>query len=57
MTPDLFLYPVANEGEALAGVSDGEVIRPPSEYRIDQLHDPIYWLGLESPEHILELTQ
>ena len=54
---DLLLYPVSNEAEALAGVSDGEVVHPAPQCRVDQLDYPIYRLGLESPEHILELTQ
>jgi hypothetical protein len=54
VTPDLLFYPVFNEAEALAGVSDGEVVYPDPQHRIDQLN---YRLGLVSPEHILELTQ
>ena len=57
MTSDLLLYPVSNEGEALAGVSDGEIIHPAPQDRVDQLNHPIYRLGLKSPEHVLELAQ
>ena len=57
VTPDLLFYPVLDEAKALAGVSLGEVIHPAPQHRVDQLHDPINRLGLESPKHILELTQ
>ena len=57
MAPDLLFYPVLNEREALAGVSDREVINPPAQYRIDQLHDPIYWLRLVASEYCFELPQ
>jgi hypothetical protein len=57
VTPDLLFYPVSNEAEALTGVSDGEVVHPAPQYRVDQLDYPIHRLGLESPEHILEFTQ
>src|SRR6516165_6288172 len=57
MAPDLLFYPVLNERKALAGVSDREVINPPAQYRIDQLHDPIYWLRLVASEYCFELPQ
>jgi len=46
MVPDLLFYPVLNEVEALAGVSDREVIHPTTQHRIDQLYNPIHWLRL-----------
>jgi len=57
MAPYLLLYPVFNETEALTGMSYGEVIHPATQYRIDQLYDPIHRLRLESPKHVLELAQ
>ncbi len=57
MTTDFLLYPVSYEGEALAGMPDGEVIHPAPQHRVDQLDYPIYRLGLESPEHVLEFAQ
>jgi hypothetical protein len=57
MAPDLLFYPVLNEREALARVPDREVINPPAQYRIDQLHDPIYWLRLVASEHCFEFPQ
>src|ERR1039458_5783494 len=57
VTPDLLFYPVLNEAKAFAGVSDGEVIHPAPQDRVDQLNHPIHRLGLEAPKHILELAQ
>jgi hypothetical protein len=57
VTPDLLFHPVLNEAKALAGVSDGEVIHPTPQYRVDQLDHPIHRLGLESPKHLLEFAQ
>src|SRR6516165_6444879 len=57
MTPNLLLYPVLDEAEALAGVPDREVVHPTAQHRIDQLHDPIYWLRLVAAKHVLELPQ
>jgi hypothetical protein len=57
VTPDLLFYPVSNEAQAHAGVSDGEVVHPATQYRVNQLNYPTHRLGLESPEHILELNQ
>jgi hypothetical protein len=51
MTPNLFLLPILDEAEALAGVLDREVIRPTAEHQIDQLHDPASWLRLLTAEH------
>ena len=39
MAPDLLFYPVANEPEALTGMSDREVIHPSTQYRVDQLNN------------------
>ena len=44
--PDLLFYPVFDEAEALAGVSDGEVVHPAAQHRIDQLDHPAHGLGL-----------
>jgi hypothetical protein len=44
---DLLFYPVLNEREALTR----------AQYRIDQLHDPIYRLRLVASEHCFELPQ
>ena len=44
MAPDLLFYPVLNETEALAGVSNRKVIHPPSQYRVDQLNNSTHWL-------------
>ena len=57
VAPDLLVYPVLNEREALAGVSDRKVINPAAQYRIDQLHDAIYWLRLVASEYCFELPQ
>jgi hypothetical protein len=57
LAPDLLFYPVFNELEALAGVSYRKVIHPAAQYRVDQLHNPIYWLRLVASEHCFELPQ
>jgi hypothetical protein len=45
VTPNLLFYPVLNEAETLAGVSDGEVIRPTPQHRIDQFDQPVHRSG------------
>jgi hypothetical protein len=57
MAPDLLFYPVFDEAEALAGISDRKVFHPSAQDRVDQLHDPIDWLRLVAAEHILEIPQ
>jgi hypothetical protein len=57
MAPDLLFYPVPDEREALAGVSDRKVIHPAAQYRVDELYNPIHWLRLAASEHILEFPQ
>jgi site-specific DNA recombinase len=57
MAPDLLFYPVLDETEALAGMSNREVVHPTAQDRVNQLHDPIHWLRLVSAEHFLELPQ
>ena len=42
MAPDLLFYPVFDEVEALAGMSDREVVHPTAQHRVDQLHYTIY---------------
>jgi len=37
MAPDLLFHPVLDEAEALTGVSDGEVIHPATQHRMEQL--------------------
>src|SRR4029077_4193879 len=41
MAPDLLLHPIFDEAEALAGVSNREVVHPPPEHRIDQAYYPV----------------
>src|SRR6516162_10551834 len=57
MAPDLLFYPVFDELEALARVSDREVVHPTAQYRVDQLYNPIYRLRLVASEHCFELPQ
>jgi hypothetical protein len=57
LAPDLLFYSVFNELEALAGVPDRKVIHSAAQYRVDQVHDPIYWLRLVASEPHLELPQ
>src|SRR5215467_3773090 len=57
MAPDLLFYPVPDEREALAGVSDRKVVHPTAQYRVDELYNPIHWLRLAASEHILEFPQ
>src|SRR5262249_53580251 len=57
MTPDLLFHPVLNEGEALTGVSNREVIHPASQHRVDQIDHPVHGLGSIAAEHCLELSQ
>ena len=57
MAPDLLFYPVLDEAETLAGVSNRKVVHPTAQDRVDQLHDPIHWLRLVAAEHVLELPQ
>jgi hypothetical protein len=42
MTPNLLFYAVFDEAEALARLSNGEVVHPASQHRIDQLDYPTY---------------
>ena len=44
MAPDLLLYPVANEAEALAGISDRKVVHPSAQHRVDQFYNSAHWL-------------
>lgn len=53
MTPNLLFYPVFDEAEAFTGMSNGEVVHPAAQHRIDQLNQPVHELGLLSPEHLL----
>jgi len=53
MAPDLLFYPVPDEREALAGVSDRKVIHPTAQYRVDEIYDPTHWLRLAASEEIL----
>src|SRR5215469_7850735 len=57
VTPDLLFYPILNKVEALAGVSNREVIHPTAQNRVDQLNHPIYRLGSVAAEYFLELPQ
>src|SRR4029077_1624427 len=57
MAPDLLLHPVLNEAEALAGISNREVIHPAAQYRVDQLDHPICGLGSVAAEYVLERPQ
>ena len=57
MAPDLLFYPVFDEVEALAGMSDREVVHPTAQHRVDQLHYPAHWLRLVATEHVFELPQ
>ncbi len=57
MAPDLFLHPVFDEAEALAGVANCEIVHPTSQHRIDQLDNSINRLRLVTPELVLELRQ
>src|SRR4029453_18205388 len=57
MAPDLLFHPVLNEAEALAGVSDREVIYPTAQHRVDQIDHPIHGLGSMPAEHTLEFPQ
>src|SRR3977135_379819 len=57
MAPDLLFYPVLDEAEALAGMSNREVVHPTAQDRVNQLHDPIHWLRLVAAEHVFELPQ
>jgi hypothetical protein len=55
VTPDLLFYPVFDEAQAFAGVSDSEVVYPAPQHRIDQSDHPVDGLGLVPPEHTLSL--
>src|SRR5208283_381288 len=57
VAPDLFLNPVFDVAEALAGVPDREVVHPPPKHRIDQADDPVNRLRPVSAEHVLDLPQ
>jgi len=57
MAPDFLLHPVFNEAEALARVSNREVVHPPTQHRVDQIDHPIHGLGAVAAEHSLELPQ
>jgi len=54
MASDLLFYPVPDEREALAGVSDRKVTHPTAQYRVYQLYHPAHWLRSVASEHILE---
>src|SRR5262249_28538597 len=54
---NLPLHPGLNEVEALAGVSDREVIHPSTYHRVDLLDHPLHGLGTMAAKHDLELSQ
>src|SRR5262249_38135260 len=57
MAPDLLFHPVSNEGEALTGVTDREVIHPSTQHRVDLRDHPLHGLRSIAAEHTLELPQ
>src|SRR6516165_10118850 len=57
MAPDLLLHPGLNEVEALAGVSDREVVDPSANHWVDLSDHPLHGLGTIAAEHNLELPQ
>src|SRR6516162_2470357 len=57
VAPDLLLYPIFDEAEALAGMPHREVVHPPPEHRIDQVDYPPNRLRPVSAKHLLELPQ
>src|SRR3974390_1071340 len=57
MAPNLLLYPVLNEAEALAGVSNREVVHPTAYHRVDQLDQLTDWLRLMAAKYILKYPQ
>src|SRR5262245_50990796 len=54
MAPDLLFHPVLDEAEALARVSDREVIHPTAQRRVDQIDQPIHGLRSMPAEHTFE---
>ena len=54
MAPDLLLHPIFDVAEALAGVSNREVVHPPPEHRIDQAYYPVNRLRPVSAKHPFE---
>lgn len=57
MAPNLLFYPVLDEAEAGAGVTNRKVVDPAAQHRVDQLDHPIHRLRLVASEHVLELPQ
>jgi hypothetical protein len=57
VAPDLLFHPIFDEAEALAGVSNREVVHPPPEHRIDQVYYPVNRLRPVSAKHLFELAQ
>src|SRR4051794_20929338 len=57
MAPNLLFYPVLDEAKALAGVSNREVVHPPTQHGVDLLDHLPDWLRLVAAEHILECPQ
>ena len=57
MAPDLFLNPIANEGETPTRVTYGEVIHPTAQDRIDFFDQPTNGLGLVATENDSQCTQ
>jgi hypothetical protein len=55
MSPHLLLHLVFEKAEASPRIADSKVINPALQDWIDQLYDPIHWLGLIAPENLLEL--
>ena len=57
MAPNLLFYPVFDEAEALAGMSDRKVVHPTAQHRVYHLHNPAHWLRSVAAEHVFELPQ
>src|ERR1700731_2050676 len=55
LAPDLLLYPILDEAEALTGVPNREVVHPSPWHRIDQVYHPFDRLRPVSAEHRFEL--
>src|SRR3954470_23785778 len=57
MSQCLHLYPVLDEVEAPARVSDGKIHDPAAQHRIDDFHHPIQRLRAKAPKDLFELAQ
>src|ERR1039457_5311554 len=57
MSAHLLFHPVFDKAEASTGVTNGKVVHPAAQNRVDELYDPVYRPRNEASEDVFELAQ